>query len=387
MKRPAPLPTPSATPSLFERFLPIGTPLISGGLLRRHRARAFVAGALALASAQQQPVRTPCDRSWLVGADVATLHQSHATVAHAVDSLLAALGYVLDSAASKNDRRVTRLRPGWPKGTENERWHGAVSPGVKLIVVLQPQGDSTTVIVDAQIGCGSQASRGRAESGHALLTLKLTAELQINNALTALPAVFAPDDTVGWVPDSLVKGRYTDSELPASTRIRFRNGRTLDTGLWEVELLKVFSTRRGVPYLVLLGRSCTECDAELRAVYIRTPFELPVPHHGGIRGLFMAAGISRGIWGGTEDWVDSVASDTRAFLGACLSPHGQDYVAFERYRSENGWQILTRIGSIVSDNLQERTLEGSWASLDSVLARTKKGACKELPRLEQVTPP
>ena len=101
----------------------------------------------------------------------------------------------------------------------------------------------------------------------------------------------------------------------------------------------------------------------------------------------MAAGISRGIWGGTEDWVDSVASDTRAFLGACLSPHGQEYVAFERYRSENGWQILTRIGSIVSDNLQERTLEGSWASLDSVLARTKKGACKELPRLEQVTPP
>lgn len=195
-----------------------------------------------------------------------------------------------------------------------------------------------------------------------------------------------PSDTVGWVPDSVLQGPLGSEGLSPSDRIRFKNGRVVDTGLWEVEILRVFLTAHGVPYLVLLGRECTECDAAGRYIWIQTPFELPIPHSGRVRGLFLSASVFRGVWGKTEDWVDSVATESRGFLGACLSSQGQDYVVFGRYRSNDGWTIATHIGSIVGDTLHETTLEGTWALLDSVLARTRRGSCKELPRIEEVTP-
>jgi hypothetical protein len=195
-----------------------------------------------------------------------------------------------------------------------------------------------------------------------------------------------PPDTAGWTPDSVLRGPFQVGEIPPSDRIRFRNGREIDTGRWDTEVLAVFSTRRGIPYLVLLGSGCTECDAMGRDVYMKTPLDLPIPHSGRIAGLFPAAGIYRGVWGEREDWPDSIASDSRAFLGACLSPHGEDYVVFERYRSRTGWRTATGTGSVVGDTVLEAHLDNSWAPLDSVVARTATGACKELPRLEQISP-
>jgi hypothetical protein len=123
-----------------------------------------------------------------------------------------------------------------------------------------------------------------------------------------------------------------------------------------------------------------------RDVYIKTPLELPVPRSGRIRGLYTSAGVYRGVWGEHEEWPDSIMSESRAFLGACLAPHGQDYVVFQRYRADGGWQTATSMGSVVDDTLSEVHLDESWAPLDSVLVRVATGFCKELPGLEQLTP-
>lgn len=109
----------------------------------------------------------------------ATYGQHGSVLAAAVDSTLAELGYVIDTARSAPGRWVTVPRFAWPAGTEKERWHGAENPGVEVFVVLAPTGDSTTVHFSAHTICAVVSAAADDSTGGVGSAMKLIAAMQV----------------------------------------------------------------------------------------------------------------------------------------------------------------------------------------------------------------
>jgi hypothetical protein len=142
---------------------------------------------VATGSTQKPPVGERCSRG---AADTktiqvsATFGQSLADVSRAIDSILPALGYALDSTVSSPGRWVSRVRTTWPQGTENESWHGAESPGVKVFVRATAKGDSTLFVVDAQAMCLLESAEVDAQPGSISGMLEMMAAVQVASSLS-----------------------------------------------------------------------------------------------------------------------------------------------------------------------------------------------------------
>ena len=67
-----------------------------------------------------------------------------------VVGVLLKMGYVIEDSSQTPLLIVTAPRFAWPEGSEAEPWHGAVSPGVRLVVALRAEGDSTHIEATAR---------------------------------------------------------------------------------------------------------------------------------------------------------------------------------------------------------------------------------------------
>jgi len=94
------------------------------------------------------------------------------------------LGYTLDSVASSPGRWVSGVRTTWPQGTEDEKWHGSESPGVKVIVRAGPRSDSTLFVVDAQVVCILENAEADALPGSISGMLEMIAAVQVASSLS-----------------------------------------------------------------------------------------------------------------------------------------------------------------------------------------------------------
>jgi|SRR5712664_3172024 len=151
---------------------------------------AFASLALLLVStvaAQKTPTGEHCARGPADSKTIqvsATFHQPYAALAHAIDSILPAIGYSIDSAASSPGRWVSRVRKTWPQGTEDEKWHGSESPGVRVYVRATPRGDSTAFVVDAQAACILESAEADSSSGSVSSMLKMIAAMEVASSLS-----------------------------------------------------------------------------------------------------------------------------------------------------------------------------------------------------------
>jgi hypothetical protein len=144
---------------------------------RHQRPLALLLCALAFAiparrAAAQQPVATApdsCprgaadDKSMMVSAVIA---DSLPRISATVDSVLRDLGYRPSVLESSIGQWVTLPRFDWPSGTERETWHGAESPGVQLVVDLEPAERGIQLRVAANAVClvGTMAESERPNS-------------------------------------------------------------------------------------------------------------------------------------------------------------------------------------------------------------------------------
>ena len=148
--------------------------------------------ALAAASvtvAQEAPAPEPCARGPADTKTIqvsATFHRPYAAVAHAIDSILPALGYSVDSTASTPGYWVSRVRTSWPQGTEDEKWHGSESPGVRVVVQALARGDSTAFVVDAQAACILESAEADGRSGSVSTMLEMIAAVQVASSLSTV---------------------------------------------------------------------------------------------------------------------------------------------------------------------------------------------------------
>jgi hypothetical protein len=80
----------------------------------------------------------------------ATLPEPPAALYARVLRKLADLGFAVEDSSLSAGRIVTAPRYTWPLGSEKETWHGAESPGVRLVVSVTAKGDSTAFTVTGQ---------------------------------------------------------------------------------------------------------------------------------------------------------------------------------------------------------------------------------------------
>jgi hypothetical protein len=90
------------------------------------------------------------DKSMMVSAVIA---DSLPRISATIDSVLSDLGYRLSVIESSIGQWVTLPRFDWPSGTEHETWHGTESPGVQLVVDLEPAERGIQLRVAANAVC------------------------------------------------------------------------------------------------------------------------------------------------------------------------------------------------------------------------------------------
>ena len=140
-----------------------------------------------LAAAQKKPITEHCTRGPADETTIqvsATFPHSYSVMAHVIDSILPALGYAIDSAASGPGHWVSRVRTSWPQGTENEKWHGSESPGVRVYVQATARGDSTAFVVDGQTACILESASADSTTGSVSSMLEMIAAMQVASSLS-----------------------------------------------------------------------------------------------------------------------------------------------------------------------------------------------------------
>jgi len=152
----------------------------------------------------------------------------------------------------------------------------------------------------------------------------------------------------------------------------FKDGSRFQTTLFEVRVLSILRTERKMPFLVLEGRGCTECDANT-SIYIHSPSDGPM------RGEAIQP---RYAYPGREvSYEDdkTVLYEAPVFLGNCLPGNDNAVVWYERARTNVGsWQTRVFVVAVSKDTLTERRLGKPLPSVSQSVARVASRQCREL---------
>src|SRR5206468_4021991 len=84
------------------------------------------------------------------------------------------------------------------------------------------------------------------------------------------PSPASPRDSMraAWSPERIIS-EHMPNGLDSAATIQFHNGRRFVTGLYDVKFLGLLPSR-AAPYVVLSGRGCQECDANI-SIYVLSP--------------------------------------------------------------------------------------------------------------------
>ena len=158
------------------------------------------------------------------------------------------------------------------------------------------------------------------------------------------------------------------------------NGSTFKTTLYHLKVIGELRTTAKLPYYVLSGTGCIECDAN-RSIYIHSPSDGPMKGE---------AGQQRFLYPGREANYESgrVVYEARAFFSHCVASYPNAVVWFERSVGEDRqWHSGVFVAEVKSDNLVVRRLQRNLPTLDEALKSIKSGECKEIPGVNRLSEP
>ena len=182
----------------------------------------------------------------------------------------------------------------------------------------------------------------------------------------------AQDTANEWLP-RLMRWTQRSGGSPTPDVIVFQNGRVLNTGIYETRFIGFLRGPGSVPYLILGGFDCTDCDAE-RDAFVVSPIGGPVRDSQPKIG-YLAPGAA---W--SEDPSDTVPGlVARMFTGRCLPavPLGVVWYSSVQVDSSTRQQRVRVIASHGAglDTLDTLQLPGQ---LDTTLRLVTEGACREV---------
>lgn len=153
-----------------------------------------------------------------------------------------------------------------------------------------------------------------------------------------------------------------------SASIIFDDGTEFLTNLYELEFVAQLLTKSKIPYLILTGRQCNMCDANI-SIYIHSPSDGP------LKGEDEQSRY--GLPGELYYWEDGqLIRKSRAFYGEVFpNNHGVVWYQSELDEQEN-WIESTYFAGISRDTLLGSFIE---ANIDSTLEQVSKKLAYEIP--------
>jgi hypothetical protein len=154
------------------------------------------------------------------------------------------------------------------------------------------------------------------------------------------------------------------------------DGSKFQTTLYDLKVIGQLRTVHKLPYYVLSGVGCQECDANV-SVYIHSPSDGPMKNEG-TQPRFEYPGrvIS------PED--NSVVYETRVFLGNCLDGHPDAVVWFERSMGDDKqWHDSVLLAEVKDDHLVLDEPKANAPRPREAEDSARKSGCRELPGVRQ----
>jgi hypothetical protein len=151
------------------------------------------------------------------------------------------------------------------------------------------------------------------------------------------------------------------------------NGSKFQTTLYDLAVIGQLHTTHKLPYYVLSGIGCDECDANV-SIYVHSPSNGPMKDEGTQpRFDYPGRTISR------ED--HTVTSETRVFLGSCAVGHPDAVIWFEHYiGDDHKWHRSVSLAEVKDDRLDVIEPKTDIPTLSEMEAHIRKSQCRELRR-------
>jgi hypothetical protein len=162
--------------------------------------------------------------------------------------------------------------------------------------------------------------------------------------------------------------------------IKLPDGSRFKTTLYRLRVIGQLKTTQKLPYYILSGFGCQECDAN-RSIYIHSPSNGPMKNEGE---------QPRFEYPGKEtDYQDgSLVSQARMFFGDCLADHPNAAVWFERgLGDDKKWHEDILVLGVRRDELVKEELPADPPKLSEVQNAVRGGRCHELPGIDRPSEP
>lgn len=148
--------------------------------------------------------------------------------------------------------------------------------------------------------------------------------------------------------------------------------------LFDKELLGSIETKKNT-WLVLAGRNCTDCDANL-SVYIYPMHDFP-----GADTLRTIRYSYPGKEYNYED--DSLIFESRVFWGDCLPRLENIVIWYQRQLNDDGWDYSYYWLQLQDKGLMENRSDTHALALDEIENRIMSEVCTEIPPIERTSEP
>jgi hypothetical protein len=202
--------------------------------------------------------------------------------------------------------------------------------------------------------------------------------------IPAIAGCASPGAEPGAVDTEGPATRYEPAPIPLfydrtdSSTIRFKDGVEFETGLYDLEYHGQVQRHGALPWLIMAGRHCQECDADL-ALYVHSPSDGPLISEFGTNARYHPGRILDGETG--EPWYQA-----RTFFGEVLAETG-GVIWYERILHADG--TIQEVTTLL-DLDGEIPVESQFMDqerLPRTLELMSRGLCREIPGRDQFAAP
>ncbi len=155
-----------------------------------------------------------------------------------------------------------------------------------------------------------------------------------------------------------------------SSKLVFKNGKTIETRLFNLEFIGQIPLENKDPFLIFSGVDCNFCDANI-SIYIHSPSD---------GDLIVGAGKNiYGMPGRMYSFMnDSLLYESRVFYGQVLE-NRKGVIWYQNTLMETGkWDKSVFIAEIINNKKIDQFLTDTSELLKQTLSMLDKGLCKEI---------
>jgi hypothetical protein len=205
---------------------------------------------------------------------------------------------------------------------------------------------------------------------------------RLNKSKTA-EATAKPENRITAAPDSqrgTPESTPTDAEKAEPGILVLPGGSKFKTTLSKVKVIGRLRTTRKVPYFILSGVGCEDCDANI-SIYIHSPSDGPMKDEGGQTRFFYPGRE-------TDHEHGNLLYEARMFFGDCVALHPNAVIWFERFLGDDRqWQPDVTFVEVKNDKLVEEHAHQDLPTINEAEDSVKRGGCQELPGMDRPNEP